>query len=248
MTVATIGEMIVTGTTVTKKTDTAVIAPGLPVALNTTNVVQSGLRPPGGRLMIKGLQGTMITGAEAMMTAEPLIIILTAAGTIRTDAETTEDATKKTNALMRGLGTQMEKGGRVEWYLFRWPREEETDSRRAYWFISLILDSDLCGVVVYTDRVLLKVNRWSTSPKTRKEHLHLSHFEAHLGDCATVSKANGLSSWLVSSFWLDVTYIFLKNCQQWPVTHSLRQDRKRIQFYWPSSCRSIMVCSLSANV
>jgi len=43
--------------------------------------------------------------------------------------------------------------------------QEETDSGRAYWFISLILDSDLCGVVVYTDGVLLMVNRWSTSPE-----------------------------------------------------------------------------------
>jgi len=146
--VAMIGEMIVTGTTVTKKKDTAVIAQGLPAALNMMNVVHPGLRPPGGRLTIKGLQGTMITGAEAMMTAERLIIILTAAGTIRTDAETTEDATKKTSASMRGRGIQMGKDGRVEWYLFQWPREE-TDSRRAYWFISLILDSDHCGVVVY---------------------------------------------------------------------------------------------------
>ena len=118
MNVAMIGEMTVTGTTVTKKNDTAVIAQGLPVALNMMNVVHLGLRFPGGRLTIKDLQGTMITGEEAMMTAERLIIILTAAGTIRTDAETTEDATTKTSALMRGRGTQMEKDGRVEWYLF----------------------------------------------------------------------------------------------------------------------------------
>ena len=117
MNVAMIGGMIVTGTTATRKKDTAVIAQGLLVALNTMNVVP-GLRPPGGRLMIKGLQGTMITGAEAMMTAERLIIILTAAGTIRTDAETTEDATKKTNVSRRGRGTQMGKDGRVEWCYF----------------------------------------------------------------------------------------------------------------------------------
>jgi hypothetical protein len=118
MNVAMIGEMTVTGTTVTKKKDTDVIAQGPPVGLNMMNVVHLGLRFKGESLTIKGLQGTMITGAEAMMTAERLIIILTAAGTIRTDAETTEDATTKTSALMRGRGTQMEKDGRVEWYLF----------------------------------------------------------------------------------------------------------------------------------
>ena len=118
MNVATIGEMIVTETTVTKKTDTAVIVQGPLVALNMMNVVHLGLRSLEERLTIKGLQGTMITGAEAMMTAERLIIILTAAGTIRTDAETTEDATKKKSASMRDRGTQMEMHGRVEWYLF----------------------------------------------------------------------------------------------------------------------------------
>ena len=112
--VAMIGEMTVTGTTVTKKKDIAVIAQGRPVALNMMNVVHLGLPFPGESLTIKDLQGTMITGAEAMMTAERLIIILTAAGTIRTDAETTEDATTKTNASKRGRGTQMEKDGRVE--------------------------------------------------------------------------------------------------------------------------------------
>ena len=116
--VVMIGEMTVTGTTVTKKKDTAVIAQDPPVVLNLMNDVHLGLLFQGGRLTIKDLQGTMITGAEAMMTAERLIIILTAAGTIRTDAETTEDATTKTSALMRGRGTQMERDGRVEWYLF----------------------------------------------------------------------------------------------------------------------------------
>jgi len=91
-----IGEMTVTGTTVTtKKKDIVVIAQGRPVALNMMNVVQLGLLFPGESLTIKDLQGT-----------------------IRTDAETTEDATTKTSALKRGRGTQMEKDGRVEWYLF----------------------------------------------------------------------------------------------------------------------------------
>ena len=118
MNVATIGEMIVTTeTTVTKKKDIVVNVHGPLAVLNMMNVVHLGLRQ-GGRLTIKDLQGTMITGAEAMMTAERLIIILTAAGTIRTDAETTEDAMTKKTATMRGPGTQMEKDGRVEWYLF----------------------------------------------------------------------------------------------------------------------------------
>ena len=112
MNVATIDEMIVTGMTATKKKDTVVIAQDPLVGLNMMNAVHLGLPSLGESLTIKGLQGTMITGAEAMMTAERLIIILTAAGTIRTDAETTEDATTKKNASMRG--TQMEKDGRVE--------------------------------------------------------------------------------------------------------------------------------------
>ena len=118
MNVVMIDEMTVTGTTVTKKKDTAATAQSPPVAPNMMSVVNLGLRFLGESLMIKGLQGTMITGAEAMMTAERLIIILTAVGTIRTDAGTTEDATTKTSALMRGRGTQMGKDGRVEWYLF----------------------------------------------------------------------------------------------------------------------------------
>jgi hypothetical protein len=43
-------------------------------------IVAPGLRPPGGR-MIKGLQGTIMTGGEVIM-AEPLIMIMTDAGTI----------------------------------------------------------------------------------------------------------------------------------------------------------------------
>ena len=170
MNVAMIGEKTVIGTTVIKKKDIAVIAQGPPAVVNLMNVVRPGLQFLGERLTIKDLQGTMITGAEAMMTAERLIIILTAAGTIRTDAETTEDATTKTNALKRGRGTQMERDGRVSSICFQWSREEKTDGRLADCLFRL---SDLCGVVVYTDRVLLMVNRWSASSKPRKEHSHL---------------------------------------------------------------------------
>lgn len=69
--------------------------------------------------MIKGLQGTMITDEEAMMTAEPLIIILNVAGMITIDAGTTEDATKKMNAMTtgpQGTRTGMAVGRLVEWF------------------------------------------------------------------------------------------------------------------------------------
>lgn len=75
-------------------------------------IVAPGLRPPGGRLMIEGLQGTMITDAGAMMTAERHLIIMTDAGTILIDAETTEDAMTRMNATTKGLqGTQTEMAG-----------------------------------------------------------------------------------------------------------------------------------------
>jgi hypothetical protein len=81
------------------------------VGLNTKNVAP-GLRPPGGRLTIEGLQGTMITGGEAMMIAEGLIIMLTDAGTILTDAGTTENATRKMTAMksVQGMQTVMAVG------------------------------------------------------------------------------------------------------------------------------------------
>jgi hypothetical protein len=78
--VTSVTEMIVTGMT---DHHIVVTVPGrLPVArpLIMKNV-DPGLHPPGGR-KIEGLQGTMITDEEAMMTAEGLIIILTDAGTI----------------------------------------------------------------------------------------------------------------------------------------------------------------------
>jgi hypothetical protein len=87
-----------------------------PLVVPTMRSVDPGLHPPGGRLMIEGLQGTMITGAGAMMTAERLIIIMTDAGTILTDAEMTEDATRKMTATTIGRGTQMEMvDGPVNW-------------------------------------------------------------------------------------------------------------------------------------
>ena len=197
--------MTVIGTTVTKKKDIAANAQGPPVALNMTSVVQLGLRFLGERLTIKDLQGTMITGAEAMMTADRLIIILTAAGTIRTDAETTEDATTKTSALMRG-GTLMERDGRVKWYLFSMV---ETDGRLAYWFISLIRSLWCCRLhgPCTSDGSIVGQH----PPKTRKEHLHLI-FRGPFGDCASVLKGKGyFFPWLVSSFWLDESHTLKKD-------------------------------------
>ena len=57
------------------------IALGHPLAVLNMKIVAPGLRPPGGRLMIEGLQGTMITDGGVMMIAEGLIIIMTDAGT-----------------------------------------------------------------------------------------------------------------------------------------------------------------------
>jgi len=73
------------------------------VVLN-MKIVAPGLRPPGGRLMTEGLQGTILT-----------------------DAEMTEDATIRTNGSTIGLqGTQTEMaGGHVEVVSGRWPDEKK---------------------------------------------------------------------------------------------------------------------------
>ncbi|KAG5636408.1 hypothetical protein H0H81_008148 [Sphagnurus paluster] len=92
-------------TTATATTEaTAEIAQGrlLAAHLLIMTTVVPGLHPPGGRGMIEGLQGTMITDEAAMMTAEALIIMMTVAGMILTDAETIEDATRRTTAMKRG--------------------------------------------------------------------------------------------------------------------------------------------------
>jgi hypothetical protein len=81
------------------------------VAQTTKNVVP-GPHPPGERLMIEGLQGTMITDAGAMMTAERHLIFMTDAGTIMIDAATTENAMTRMNATTKGLqGTRMGMAG-----------------------------------------------------------------------------------------------------------------------------------------
>jgi hypothetical protein len=111
--------MNVTGTTAIKKKGLRIdeIVPGRPLAELNLKIVAPGLRLPGRRLTIEGLQGTMITGGGVLMTAEGLIIILTDAGTNMIDAETTEDATRRRIASRRGLrGTRMGMAvGPVEW-------------------------------------------------------------------------------------------------------------------------------------
>lgn len=77
--VTTVTEMIATGMT---DHPIAVTVPDRLLAVRPQIMmnVDPGLHP-GGR-KIEGLQGTMITGEGAMMTAEGLIIMLTDAGTI----------------------------------------------------------------------------------------------------------------------------------------------------------------------
>ncbi|RPD66444.1 hypothetical protein L226DRAFT_566877 [Lentinus tigrinus ALCF2SS1-7] len=98
-------EMTVTAMTATtgKTAATAGNALGrLLVGLKSMIVAPPGLHLPGGMLMIEGLQGTM-TDEVAMMTEEPLILTMTAAGTMSTDAGTIAVGTRGTIATMTGL-------------------------------------------------------------------------------------------------------------------------------------------------
>ncbi|KAG5645085.1 hypothetical protein DXG03_007176 [Asterophora parasitica] len=121
MTAVMTAARIVTVKTATGTTEvTAATAPGRLLAAHPLNMmnVAPGLHLPGGRVTIEGLQGTMITGAEDMMTAKALIIMMTVAGMILIDAGTTEDAMRRMNATTRGpqgKQTGMEDGP-VEWF------------------------------------------------------------------------------------------------------------------------------------
>jgi hypothetical protein len=95
--------------TATGKTDIDGIVPDHLLAALTMTIVDPGLRPPGGRILIEGLQGTMITGEEAMMTADPLIIIMTVVGMIWTAVGTTEDVKRRTIDTTIGRDMQMVK-------------------------------------------------------------------------------------------------------------------------------------------
>ena len=86
------------------------------LAVRTMKIVVPGLHPRGGR-KTKGLQGTMITGEEAMMIAESLIIIMTVAGMILIAEEMIrEEKTKKIVMKTEMQGTRMGRvDGPVEW-------------------------------------------------------------------------------------------------------------------------------------
>lgn len=74
----------------------------LPAAPNTMIVAQGLRLQEGGIMMRESLQGTMIIGGGVMMmTAEPLITIMTAAGTIMTGDATNAVA----DAMTRTIGT-----------------------------------------------------------------------------------------------------------------------------------------------
>jgi len=94
--------MVVVGI-VTKTIAIVVNALGLlPVAESMKNVVQ-GLHLKRRNMMIEGLQGTMITGEEAMMTADHLIIMMIVAGMTMTGNATIEDVKTKKTAMRIGL-------------------------------------------------------------------------------------------------------------------------------------------------
>jgi hypothetical protein len=131
MTVVMTGVMIVITTVATIGTAATVLG-RLFVVITMTAVLPGPRHPAEGMSMIEGLQGTMITGAEDMMTADSLIMILTDVGMIKTAAGTTGGVTTKKNGMMTELGPPMERaiglvekfecvvGGRtdgVEWFL-----------------------------------------------------------------------------------------------------------------------------------
>jgi len=108
ITVVMIDVKIATGTTAPGISDANVQDRLL--AAQTMKIVDPGLHPPGGR-KTKGLQGTMITGEEAMMTAKCLIIIMIVAGMTSNGEEMTRGAmTKKTDTKTEVQGMRM---GRV---------------------------------------------------------------------------------------------------------------------------------------
>jgi hypothetical protein len=156
MIVATIVTMTVIGMNAMINTD--VIAPGHLLAVASTMIAgHPGLRPPGGRLMIKGLQGTKITGAEAMMTAERLIIIMIAVGMIKIAAETTKDATTKKIGTTTGQGMRMVKDGRVEVYC----KGRVQEKRMASHGFLLYWTSPIFVVLSFTRTVYFSIG-WST--------------------------------------------------------------------------------------
>lgn len=119
---------VIIGKTATGRSAPLTVVTGrdlLPAGPNTMIVAHPGLRLRGESMMIEGLlQGTMITDGGLMMIAEPLII-MTDAGTklLLTDAETTEDATRRmtgTKTGPRGTQTEMAVGATVNVESDRW--------------------------------------------------------------------------------------------------------------------------------
>jgi hypothetical protein len=95
--------MIGTATKMIAMINPAVTDPGPLPAVASLKIVVPGLHPRRGNMMIEGLQGTMITGEEAMMTADHLIIMMIVAGMTMTENATIEDAMKKKTATRIGL-------------------------------------------------------------------------------------------------------------------------------------------------
>ncbi len=115
----TIGTTATAGTTANTTEMTEIIAEtvqDLLLAARTMKIVVPGLHPPGGR-KTKGLQGTMITGEEAMMIAEYLIIIMTVAGmTLIVEEMIKEEKRKKIASKTEMQDTRMGRvDGPVEW-------------------------------------------------------------------------------------------------------------------------------------
>ena len=126
VTMVTIGRTVTAETTATTGT-TEIIAESvqdLLLAARTLKIVVPGLHPRGGR-KTKGLQGTMITGEEAMMIAEYLIIILIVAGmTLIVEEMIKEEKRKKIASKTEMQDMRMGRAdGPVEWI---WVRSAST--------------------------------------------------------------------------------------------------------------------------
>ncbi|KAF9527025.1 hypothetical protein CPB83DRAFT_816357 [Crepidotus variabilis] len=106
----------------------AVIAPGLLPAVVTMKNVDPGLLPPRGIMMIEDLQGTMITDAVAMMTADHLIIMMIVVGMKIEDAMTEDAMTRKTVTMIGLQDPPMAKGG-VDGFLFAKGRSSVREER-----------------------------------------------------------------------------------------------------------------------
>ena len=114
----TIGTIVTGGTTATTEMTEIIVGTVQDrlLAVRTMKIVVPGLHPRGGR-KTKGLQGTMITGEEAMMIAEYLIIIMIVAGmTLIAEEMIREEKTRKSVTKTEVQDTRMGRvDGPVEW-------------------------------------------------------------------------------------------------------------------------------------